>query len=481
MREIHCAHVLTAADAAVSGAQTIRIDGGAIAAVEAAPVRAGERLFALPALVNAHDHARTVSSTSYGAGGKPLETWIYYLAFLPSIDPYMASVVSLSRSALGGAGAVMVHYTRVQGLTDLPTEVAEVARAARDVGVRVGFAVAMRNRNPLVYGPSEPILAALSSEAKAEVEKRYLRAPLSVKEQMALVDAVADAAASPTFDVQYGPQAVQWCTHDMLEAIAEASRRTGRRIHMHLLETSTQRAWLDANYPGGIVPFLDKIGFLSPRLTLAHCTWARPDELELLAEHGVTIAVNTSSNLSLRSGIAPVREMVERGCRVALGLDGMTLDEDDDALREMRLAHMLHHGVAFRTDVDRDAMLKMAFQTGRLSVMNKDDGGMVAPGAHADLLLLDWDAIDTEQLRSDLDPRDLLFSRTAMRHIKELIVGGRTVTRDGKMLGVDYPAMRDELLARLRSSMAQNAALPSALRELEHAVAKHYQSNAPCC
>jgi cytosine/adenosine deaminase-related metal-dependent hydrolase len=438
-------------------------------------------LFALPALVNAHDHARTVSSTSYGAGGKPLETWIYYLAFLPSIEPYLASAVSLSRSALGGAGTVMVHYTRVQGLTDLPTEVAEVARAARDVGVRVGFAVAMRNRNPLVYGPSEPILAALSSEAKVEVEKRYLRAPLSVKEQMDLVDAVADAAASPTFDVQYGPQAVQWCTHDMLEAIAEASQRTGRRIHMHLLETSTQRAWLDANYPDGIVPFLDKIGFLSPRLTLAHCTWARPDELELLAACGVTIAVNTSSNLSLRSGIAPVREMAKHGCCVALGLDGMTLDEDDDALREMRLAHMLHHGVAFRVDVDRTAMLKMAFQNGRFSVMNKDDGGVIAPNAPADMLLLDWDAVDTEQLRSDLDPRDLLFSRSAMRHIKELIVGGRTVTRDGKVLGVDYPAMRDELLTRLRSGMAQNAALPGALRELEHAVNKHYQSDAPCC
>ena len=94
--------------------------------------------------------------------------------------------------------------------------------------------------------------------------------------------------------------------------------------------------------------------------------------------------------------------MVKRGCRVALGLDGMTLDEDDDALREMRLAHMLHHGIAFRVDVDRAEMLKMAFQAGRLSVMNKDDGGIIAPGAPADLLLLDWNAVDTEQLRADL-------------------------------------------------------------------------------
>jgi cytosine/adenosine deaminase-related metal-dependent hydrolase len=480
MRELHCAHLLPAADAPVVGAHTIRIDGGRIAAVEAGKP-ASRRLLALPALVNAHDHARVTSTTAYGGAGKPLETWIPYLALLPSVDPYLAAAVSLSRSALGGAGAIMVHYTRVQGLTDLPTEVAEVARAAGDVGVRVGFAVAMRNRNPLVYGPSEPVLEALSPQAREEIRQRFLRPPLSVDAQIALIDAVAEAAANPMFDVQYGPQAVQWCTHELLEAIARASERTGRRIHMHLLETSTQRAWLDANYPGGILKFLDGMDFLSPRLTLAHCTWARPDELELIAERGATISVNTSSNLHLRSGIAPLKEMVERGCRVALGLDGSTFDEDDDALREMRLAHLLHQGIAFTTDVDRPAMLRMAFQTGRLSVTNKDDGGALAPGEPADVLVLDWDEVDHERLRADLDPCDLLFARTTMRHIHELIVGGRTVVRDGQVLGVDYPAMRDELLGRLRSTMAQKASLAAALRELERAVGTHYQSDAPCC
>jgi cytosine/adenosine deaminase-related metal-dependent hydrolase len=302
-----------------------------------------------------------------------------------------------------------------------------------DVGVRVGFAVAMRNRNPLVYGPSEPILGALSPAARGDVEKRFLRAPPSVKEQIALVDAVASAAASPTFDVQYGPQAVQWCTHELLEEIAQASVRSGRRIHMHLLETRNQRVWLDANYRDGIVHFLDSIGFLSPRLTLAHCTWARPDELELLAARGVTISINTSSNLTLHSGIAPLKAMVKCGCRVALGLDGSTIDEDDDALREMRLAHFLHRGWGFQIDVDRSATLRMAFQTGRLSVTNKDDGGELAVGAPADILLLDWDAVDTERLRADFDPRDLLFARTTMRHIHELIVAGRTIVRDGQI------------------------------------------------
>ena len=101
MRELNCAHVLTAADKPASAARTIRIDGESIAAIEAA--RPAEPFLAMPPLANAHDHARTVRSSSLGASGKPLETWLHYLALVPSIDPYLAAAVSLSRSALGGA------------------------------------------------------------------------------------------------------------------------------------------------------------------------------------------------------------------------------------------------------------------------------------------------------------------------------------------------------------------------------------------
>jgi cytosine/adenosine deaminase-related metal-dependent hydrolase len=481
IRELDCAHVLTGADAPVAAARTIRIEGDTIAAVDPVPPAKAQPFLAMPALANAHDHARTVRSSSLGAAGKPLETWLHYLALVPSIDPYLAAAVSLARSALGGAGVVMAHYTRVQGLTDLPTEAKEVARAARDIGVRVGFAVAQRDRNPLVYGPSEPILAALPAPAREEIARRVARPPLSVAEMMALVDAVAAAAASPTFDVQYGPNAVQWCTSALLEAIAEASARTGRRVHMHLLETRYQRAWADAQFPDGIVRYLDRIGLLTPRLTLAHCAWARPDELELIAERGATIAVNTASNLGLRSGIAPLAEMVRRGCRVALGLDGLALDEDDDGLRDMRLAHLLHCGTGFLVDVKRSDILAMAFRNGRRAVLNAEQGGALAPGQPADILLLDWTAVDDDRLHPNLDPLDLLFARTTARHIHELIVAGRPVVRDGRVLGIDYPALREEMLGRLRALMAQNAAFATAVGELDRVITHHFAAEAPCC
>jgi cytosine/adenosine deaminase-related metal-dependent hydrolase len=475
MRTITCAHLIADASGSVASAREIAIDGDRIASVGPAQAGRADPLMVLPALVNAHDHGRSVRTSSIGAAGKPLESWLHYLALFPSVDPYLAAVVALSRTALGGVGTVMMHYTRAQGFTDLPSEVAEVARAARDVGVRVGFAVSMKDRNPLVYGPSEPLLAAVPADVRGEITSRFLRQPMTPRALIELADAVAAAAAGPGFEVQYGPNGVQWCSDALLSAIAEASARTGRRVHMHLLETRYQRAWADENLPGGIVRHLDAIGLLSPRLSLAHCVWARPDELELLAERGVTIALNTSSNLVLRSGIAPLAGMLAKGCRVALGLDAGAIDDDDDALRELRLAHLLHVGTGFKVAVGRDAMLRLAFANGRFAVTNLDDGGTISPGAPADLLLLDWSAIDEDRLRDDIDPLD------TARHIRELIVGGRTVVGDGKVTGVDFPAARDEVVARMRAGMAENDALARAMPVLERALAAHFEPDCPCC
>lgn len=482
VRSIACTALLDGPGYTPRGPGRLTLRDGRIVAVE--PVDweevAAEPLFALPAPVNAHDHGRPVRSSSFGAGGKPLEVWLHYLALLPAVDPYLAAAASLGRSALGGAGAVMVHYTRTQGLTPLPEEAAEVARAARDVGLRIAFAVALKDRNPLVYGPSEELLALLPDEARREFDRRTATPPQSPAEQIRLVEEVAAAAAGELVDVQYGPTGVQWCSPELLQAVADASARTGRRVHMHCLETRYQRAWADRQFPDGLFPYLKRIGLLSPRLTLAHCTWIRPEEMDILAETGVTVSVNTGSNLGLRSGIAPLVEMVARGCRVALGLDGLALNEDDDALGEMRLANALHRGWGFEGSVDEAQMLRIALANGRASVTRREEGGVIAPGQPADLLLLDAGALDSDRLLDGLCLRDLLFARAGAGHIAELLVAGRTVVRRGQVTGIDHPAVQAELLARLRHGMAGSAALQAALPALEDAMRRYYAA-APCC
>ena len=472
-------------DYTMAGPSEIILSGGLIEAIR--PMQAASdvpRLLAIPALADAHNHARPLSSTSFGCGSKPLETWLPQLAVMPSVDPYSAAAASFARSLRGGVTSIMVHLTRPMGLTPLAKEAREIARAAHDVGVSIGFAIAMRDRNPLIYGDHCAVLEGLEPSERELAMQTWLRPLPSIEKQMALVDAVAHAVSDMPghIDVQYGPTGVQWCSEELLEAIAIASERTGRRIHMHLLETRPQRVWADGAYPDGIVPFLDQIGLLSPRLTLAHCVWARPDELQLIGAAGARIAVNVSSNLHLYSGIAPVPDMLAAGVAVAMGLDGCAFDEDDDALREMRLFHLLNHAPGFGergsgdTGLTRQAALRAACIVGRAG-LGLGPGGVLAAGLPADILLLDLAALDRDALMP-VDPTDYLFARAGQAHIVEAYSKGRKVLSGGVVLGVDLPALETSLRAAYRAGLPAKAPLVAAWPKIEAAIGSFYRG---CC
>src|SRR5258708_31107773 len=227
----------------------LRHDNGIITSIldGAAPASA-RRTFGIPALVNAHDHARPTAS-SFGAVNMPLESWIIRSAFGTPPDPYLAAASALARSARAGCGSMMIHYTRPSGTMALVEEAKAIARAAGDVGIRIAFALAVRDQNPIVYGDSEPVLSSLSSDDRKTVEELFVRAPMSPKAYIELTDAIASAIAGPKIDVQLGPAGVQWCSKPLLEAVAENSVQTGRRIHMHLLEPVYPPPWAGQHFP----------------------------------------------------------------------------------------------------------------------------------------------------------------------------------------------------------------------------------------
>jgi cytosine/adenosine deaminase-related metal-dependent hydrolase len=450
----------------------ITISDGRVAAIDPAAGKGGG--LALPALANAHDHGRFTRLSQVGSFDIPLEAWLPFLTLIPSVDPWLCSAVSFGRSVRGGVGAAMVHYTRVQGLTDFPTEAKAVAKAARDVGLRIALAVHCRDRNPIVYSSHDELLQGLSPAACACVTRRFLQPAVPAREQIAMVEAVAAEIEGQGVTVQYGPAGVQWCTDEMLEGIAEASARTGRRVHMHLLETRYQRAWADRTYPEGVVRHLDRIGLVNERVSFAHCIWLRPDEMDLIAARGATIISNTSSNLIVSSGIAPVAEMLRRGCKVAMGLDGLAFDEDEDALREMRLGYVLHKGNGFDVRMSRPELLQFAFGHGRFAVTGERDGGAIAPGAPADLMVLDWDRLTADLVEPDVPALDLLLGRARNEHIKDVFVAGSHVVADGRVTGVDLPYLEGQLLDALRTAAGSTADVRAVMPELQAAIKTHY-------
>jgi cytosine/adenosine deaminase-related metal-dependent hydrolase len=224
---------------------------------------------------------------------------------------------------------------------------------------------------------------------------------------------------------------------------------------MHLLETIYQRAWADEHFPDGIVRYLRDIGFLSERLTLAHCNHARPDEIEMIAASGARIVTNFSSNLHLRSGLAPIAAAHACGCAIAVGVDGLALDEDDDVLREMRLVQMMHGGLGFQRTWTPQEFFALAIRNGR-RVTGAPGTGELAVGARADFVSIDLDRLEGDQILP-ADPLDLLFARGNASLVRDVVVDGRTIVSNGRCVGVDLPAIEQELRGLYRASAATYA------------------------
>lgn len=473
--EIAATSLFRGADRAISDNVVLRHDGGVITDIVEG---AGQtpRSFVIPAFVNAHDHARATAS-SFGAVGMPLESWILRTALGTPVDPYLTAVSALARSAKAGCAAMMVHYTRPSGTMPWLDEAQAIARAASDVGIRMAFAIAVRDQNPIVYGDAEPMLAGLPADDRKAIEDLFVRAPMSPKAYLELTDAIAAAIATPMVDVQLGPAGVQWCSKPLLEAVAENSARTGRRIHMHLLETVYQRAWADRNFPD-MVRWLRDIGFLSERLTLAHCIHARPDELEMIAASGARIVTNFSSNMHLRSGIAPIAAAHACGCAIAVGVDGLALDEDDDILREMRLVQMFHGGLGFRQTWTPADMFELTIRNGRRATGAPGSGELTA-GNPADYVVIDLERLDRDRIMP-VDPMALLFARGNASLVKEVVVAGKTIAQDGVCVGVDLPAIELELRAMYRANVGRLGSFQRMWPSVSERVSSWFEQQLTC-
>jgi cytosine/adenosine deaminase-related metal-dependent hydrolase len=450
----------------------IVLDGARIASVTAGAPRdetalGGTRTLALPALCNAHDHGRGLRPTAYGVADDAVELWVPGTYTLPPLDPYLVAAVALGRMAMSGTGTIM-HCHLFRPPEKLIAEAEAVARAAREIGVRVGFVVPLRDRNRLGYGDDDAILGCMDPACRTLVAERFQRPLPGIGEQLAAVEEVARRFASETFHVQYGPIGVEWCSDTLLERVAADSARTGMRVHMHLQESRTQREWADAAYPDGIVSHLDRVGLLTPRLSVAHAVWLRPDECALLAARGVAVSVNTTSNLRLRSGIAPMAAMRAAKLGFGLGMDSLSLDDDDDMLRETRLAWRIHRGWGFDDVLDAAAIFEAATARGPAIVMGESGFGTVAPGAPGDLLLLDYDAMTGDMISGALDEADAFLARATQAHVRHLVVAGRLVVKNGALAGMNLRAAERELTTAARAhapDLAQGRATLDAYRD----------------
>lgn len=436
-----------------------------------------EGMVLLPTFVNSHDHGRGLGTASLGIADDVLEGWLFGLGAQPEIDPYLAAAYDGARLLRSGVTAT-AHSHNPRNWRAMQSEGDATLRGYRDAGIRVAFHPPIVDQNRLIYAASPAEEATFVASLPEDLQTHawaWLAPPLSHDEYFALCDALFTAhhdANNPTVHIQVSPAGGQWCSDELIQRAVTWAQTRGTRVQMHLLETHRQRDYAFRRWGKSFVRHLDEIGALGPWLTLAHMVWVEPDDLPLLAERRVAIAHNPSSNLRLRSGIAPLAHMIAAGITLGIGLDGHALDDDQDYLRELRLAWVLSnlragqparasaHASADEREqpalpVEARRILHLGSPGGAAATFGDDVAlGALVEGHLADLALvnLDFSMLDLGGLTADEAMAQLLHLATR-QHVQHVMANGEWVVRDGRCTRVDETLLRAEITASVRRQL----------------------------
>lgn len=447
-------------DLAITVAGESIVDAGAfseqVARYPGADRVGGDDFILVPGFTNAHDHGRAVGTLALGVPDTFLELWLDHLAHLPGIPPYLAALYS-GLQLLGSGVTAVAHSHNPASWSELPDEIPEALRGYADAGIRVAMHPPIVDQNQLVYAERELFLDMLPPELRRRAGGAHA-GDFSADNYFALLDDLYENfhdSQRHRAHIQASPAGGQWCSDALIIRACEWARERRTRVQMHMLETRYQRIYAQKTWGVSFIRHLEDIGALGDWLTLAHMVWVEDEDIELLADRGVGVAHNVSSNLRLRSGIAPIAMLAAAGVPVGIGLDGQTLDDDQDFLREMRLAWTIgNQGGMAASDLSAETVWRMGTGLAADITFGADAPlGELAIGGLADLAMLELAAIRSRWAPANYPPRELLSAfllrRGRREHVRHVMVGGEWVLRDGEHLNVDLRDVEREIWERL--------------------------------
>jgi len=413
----------------------------------------------MPSLVNSHDHGRGLGTASLGIDDDILEAWLLMLRAQPSISPYLAAALDGVRLLHSGV-TLTAHSANPLDWRNMQAEAADTLRGYRDAGIRVAYHPPMVDQNSLVYFDEDRFISSLPADLQSVARRMRGYAAITQDEYIAVCDtlyAQFHDSDQHTVHIQISPAGGQWCSDGLIMRAVEWAKAHNTRIQMHMLETRFQRQYALRKWGKSFIMHLDEIGALGPWLTLAHMIWSEPDDLPVLAARGVGVAHNPGSNLRLRSGIAPLAEMHAAGISLGIGLDGHALDDDQDYLREMRLAFTLSNlrlqqqNAAARL-TKAETILQLGSQSGAQVTLGKAAPlGYLDSGALADCVLLDLDFSVWDYSKNPRGLVEAIIHLASRRHISHVMVNGTWVIRDHEHLHLS----ETELLRQIKTELQQ--------------------------
>jgi len=384
----------------------------------------------IPGLVNCHHHLYQTLTRSIGTGaGKSLFNWLKTLypiwGQMDAEAVYISARLGLVELLLSGATTVADHLYLFPNGARLDDEI----RAARELGVRFH-----PTRGSMSLGQSQ---GGLPPDSVCEDEDTILA------DCERVIAEFHDPGPLSMLRIGLAPCSPFSVTADLMRKTAALARRhEGVRLHTHLAETIDENRFCEDLFGMRPLPYLQSLGWTGDDVWFAHMVHPNGDEITMLAETLSGVCHCPSSNMILASGIAPVREMCDRGVRVGLGVDGSASNDANQLLGEARQAMLLQRvgWPGFESRADRFSAreaLELATRGGA-AVLGRDDIGSLEPGKAADLVAYRVDGIQHAGAGGDL-VAGLLTCAPVNAWCS--IINGRTVIEQGQISGLDLPAL----------------------------------------
>ncbi len=391
---------------------------------------------ALPGLVNAHDHMYQWATRGYVPDGTLFE-WLRILypvwARIDADSARAAARAAIARLLLSGCTLSSDHhYVFPAGR---PGIFEAIADTARELGLRFHPC-----RGSMSLGESK---GGLPPDSVVEDED----AILAHTEET--IRRYHDVTPGSMCRVAVAPCSPFSVTQQLMRDSAALARKHSARLHTHLAETLDEERFCLERFGRRPFELMEDLGWTGDDVWYAHGIHLNDHEVSRVAQERTGIAHCPSSNMRLGAGACRVQDLLEAGAQVGLGVDGSASNEDANLAVEAHQAMLLARvraAMLGREDAPRalDARGALRLATlGGAQCLGRDDCGTLEPGRCADVAFFRVDDLAHAGVRDLV--AGLALAPPARAHT--VVVNGRAVVRDGRLLTGDEQEIAREIAA----------------------------------
>ncbi len=376
----------------------------------------------LPGLVNTHHHMFQ-SLTRAMAQDNELFDWL--TASYPiwknvrSEHIYVSAKLAMAELMLSGCTTSSDHLYIFPNDVKLEDEI----RAAQEMGIRFHAA-----RGSMSLGESK---GGLPPDEVVESEEEI------ISESRRLIETWHDPEPQSMLQIVVAPCSPFSVTVDLMREAAELARAYDVKLHTHLAENDKDVSFSLETFGQRPGAYAESVGWVGDDVWHAHCVKLNPAEISLFGRTGTGVCHCPSSNMRLASGVAPVRQMLDEGVKVGLGVDGSSSNDSGHLLGEARQAMLLQRVSGDPAGLTAREALEVA-TLGGASVLGRQDIGRIEAGMSADIVAFRLDTLGMAGALND-PLAALVFCQPAKVDLS--IINGRIVVEDGELNTVDLPTL----------------------------------------